>query len=57
MRSTGLAAPELLVNGTSEEVYQYSARGVLRALGGSYGTLINDLQLSASGNWPPVHGS
>lgn len=49
VRSTGLARPELLVNGRSEETYAYSARGALRTIGGSYGNLVNAIQFSASG--------
>jgi hypothetical protein len=49
-RSTGLADPDFLVNGKSEETYTYSARGALRTIGSSYGTMVSDFQFTASGD-------
>jgi RHS repeat-associated protein len=49
VRSSGTDAPELLVNGKSEEKYIYDSRGALKTVGGSYGTFVHRIDYSVDG--------
>lgn len=48
-RTTGLDEPDILVGGESAETRTYSARGLPRTIGSSYGTLLSQLKFDASG--------
>ncbi|HEV8580641.1 MAG TPA: toxin TcdB middle/N-terminal domain-containing protein [Thermoanaerobaculia bacterium] len=52
-RTTGIVSPELLVDDASAESYTYSARGLAREIGSSYGPLLSVLSYAPSGQ--PLH--
>lgn len=49
LQSTGAASTELLVNGKSELSVEYSARGTVKTIAGSYGTLVASAKRTAEG--------